>query len=98
MNLDKTVFYSNIDSWTISYSPFIDILRVYPKVAFEKHDDVKVERIDNAEYTITSKSRELIMVQIDNAFEVLGADIDSMNRSDILTLIRNRIDNSYARP
>ena len=86
--MEKTNFKNLIKSWYISYNPYSDLFQIYDGVAFETPKEKLIEKKNNHVRILIDKNSLLpILLEIDHAYDILGTDINSLPKSDIINLV-----------
>lgn len=77
-----------LSNWYITYNPYSDIFQIYDNNAFTTP---KEKMLKNGEgkicVWIDKQSSDPILLEIKNAYDVLGVDIDSLKKTDIIDIV-----------
>lgn len=79
---------SRIKKWYISYDPYTDLFQIYDDIVFKMpKDDIKEEGDSKIRVFLSKKSGVPVLLEIKNAYEELGLDIDNVVKSKVVELV-----------
>ncbi|MCL5019778.1 MAG: hypothetical protein M1426_04835 [Patescibacteria group bacterium] len=79
---------SLIKNWYISYNPYSDLFQIYDDIAFHTAKKDLLEKKKNKIRVLINKNSSLpILLEITSAYDVLGVDIDNLEKKDIINLV-----------
>ena len=77
-----------ITKWYISYNPYSDFFQMYDDVVFTMPKDEKeVFTKNNIKIVINKDTSEPLLIEITRAYDTLHADIDKLDKTDIIKLV-----------
>lgn len=75
-------------NWYISYDIYSDLLQVYDDSVFRlPHKDLEEKRVKNLRVILYKKNLSPLLFEVKKAYDVLGTNIDSLAKPDIIKLI-----------
>lgn len=75
-------------NWHISYDAYSDLLQFYDDDVFRlSNNDLKEKNIKNLRVIFYKKDLSPLLFEVKKAYDVLGVNIDSLAKADIIKLI-----------
>jgi len=77
-----------LKKWYISYNHYSDLFQMYDYLAFTMPKDQREEHTnDNIKIIINKDTSQPILIEIRRAYDTLHADIDKLDKTDIINLV-----------
>jgi len=87
---NKVFFDSSIlKNWFISYNPYTDLFQIYDNVVFQIPKSELLEKDENkARFLLIKQTNQPILLEIKNFYQNVGVDINNMEKSAILSVVK----------
>lgn len=87
---------SNLLSWKVVYDPFSDLFQFFDNSYFKMSNaDLKTIQNNNIRIIYNSKSSDPVLLEIKNAYDTLGVDLDNQKKEDIIKLVEPYFSHIY---
>lgn len=94
---DTTTIKQLLNDWSISYNPYSDVFQIYDESIFQIPSTSLLSKSENSVTVMFNKKTYApLLLEIENSYDLLGFDIDTLPKSSIIKIVEPFI-SKYAR-